>query len=287
LLTFSIPLLVACLTDEPEEPTVPGADLASFVNTVEAPIGDLACFTGKLATEVPVAACQASAELDADVEDFETGEEIPGAQVEFFWGDEAVGTPDQTLVADGDGHVAGETRTCTPLAFRVTTADGQTLESFEYHRVHGVGTLVEMDFLSVSAATVTIIKKLLDIEPVEGTGVVVGTAFDCNDDELENAQVVLHDADGWIPPDLVVKYFQDGFPDRALTDTTHDGLWLIANVPPGDWIVDTYVADGAGGHSLVGSAVAPTFSDGLYVASTFVGREGGVKYPETCLSPCL
>jgi hypothetical protein len=115
--------------------------------------------------------------------------------------------------------------------------------------------------------------------------VIAGTAFDCNELPIDNAQVVVKDAAGNIPESLVVKYFVEKFPDRDQLNTSPDGLWTAINVPEGDWTVEMYVFDDSAPdkHKLIGSTVLTVYADSINVSNIFTGFSNGVKYPADCL----
>ena len=97
---------------------------------------------------------------------------------------------------------------------------------------------------SVSRVTYQLIPSLLGVSVDEDKGVIAGTAFDCNGEEIEGAQVIVKDANGDIPDDLVVNYFRDSFPNRDQLWTSADGLWVAANVPEGELTIELYIYNG-------------------------------------------
>ena len=101
---------------------------------------------------------------------------------------------------------------------------------------------------------------------------------------IEGGQVVVFDAEGNIPDDLVVKYFIDRFPNRNQEWTSADGLWVAINIPPGDWFINAFVADGAGGHKLMGSTSVKVFADSINISSVYLSYGNGISYPDDCFS---
>ena len=83
-----------------------------------------------------------------------------------------------------------------------------------------------------------------------------------------------------------MKYFVDEFPARPQAWTSEDGLWILLDVPPGDWTVDGYVSDGAGGYTKVSSTQLNVVAGSINISSLYGGLRDGVKMPEECLSAC-
>ena len=98
--------------------------------------------------------------------------------------------------------------------------------------------------------------------------------------------MVVHDGAGNIPEGVVVKYFVDDFPKRDQPYTSEDGLWIIMDVPEGNWTVDGYVADGMGDFSLVASTQLRVLPDSINISSIYTGLSDGIKMPEQCLTSC-
>ena len=57
------------------------------------------------------------------------------------------------------------------------------------------------------------------------------------------------------------------------------------NVPPREAIVEIWVTDGAGGHSMIGSTELLVEADSINISSGYYGYTEQV-YPDSCLSPC-
>ena len=92
------------------------------------------------------------------------------------------------------------------------------------------------------------------------------------------------DASGNIPDTLVVKYFVDDFPNRDQEWTSADGLFVMVNVPTGDWSLEAYTADGAGGHLLMGATNVNVIADSINSSSVYIGYGDGISYPSSCLT---
>jgi hypothetical protein len=127
---------------------------------------------------------------------------------------------------------------------------------------------------------------LLGVSPNVEKGIVAGRAYDCAGENLEGLQVMVEGAGGNIPEGVVAKYFRDDFPNRNQPYTSDDGLWILMDVPTGDWLVKGYVADGLGGHTLVAQTELKVLADSINISSVYSGISDGVKMPADCLSAC-
>ena len=218
------------------------------------------------------------------VADFESGSAVFGAFVEVFNNDDASGTADETGTTDQNGHVELTLPTCTPTSYRVSTADGETKNTYEAHQFYisdgsqHAGT----EFNSVSRTTYQIIPSILGISPDPTRSIIAGTAFDCVENPIQNAQVVVK-IDGQIADGVVIKYFVDEFPNRDQPATSPDGLWIAINVPPGLVTVEMYGVVGGGAPQLLGTTQLPSRADSINIANIYYGIDGGVKYPSECL----
>jgi hypothetical protein len=260
-----------------------------FINTATLPTGDGACFTGTWLTQNLDATKVGTSPSAGQVLDFQEDTPVPDATLTLWYNDTVAGDPDTSGLSNTNGEVAVTLPTCQPFTYKTATNPDleQTVDTFEAHQIFGpdVDGTVDATYNSVSDATYKIIPSLLGVSVDPDKGVIAGTAFDCNDAEIEHAQVVVKDAAGNIPESLVVKYFQDKFPNRDQPDTSPDGLWTAINVPEGDWTVEMYVADGAGGHTLVGSTVLTVYANSINISNIYTGFSNGVKYPAECLAP--
>ena len=261
---------------------------ADFINTTKAPIGDFTGFEGGytgawLPQEVTQSGTVA---LSAAVLDFQEDTPVADATVEFYLSDEVTAVPDVSGVTDTSGNVSLSLPYCQPLTYKTATdpALGDTKNTFEAHQVYGAASSASDTLNSVSTTTYQLIPSLLGVSVETDKGTVAGTAYDINDRAIEGAQVVVKSmADDSIPDNVVVKYFVNSFPNRDQPETSADGLWVAINIPPGDWKVEMYVADGAGGHLFMGQTVLKVFGDSINVSNIYTGYDS-VKYPESCLA---
>jgi hypothetical protein len=159
-----------------------------------------------------------------------------------------------------------------------------TRDTYEAHTVADVpddGT-ISVEYNSVSEATYLLIPSLLGVTPDSDKGVIAGTAFDCNEDKIEGAQIVVFDDNGNIPESLVVKYFLDEWPNRYQEWTSDDGLWVALQIPEGHYTVQMWgLVDGE--LSVLGETELSIFVDSINISNIYSGIDSGVKYPDSCL----
>ena len=216
-------------------------------------------------------------------EDFESGDIVDGATINVYEGNDVTVAADTTVVTDGNGNADVTVDSCTPFAVQVSK-DG-TKNTYQNHVV--LETTTDNDdgtMNSVADTTYTLIPSLLGVSIDDDKSVIAGAFYDCAGDPIENAQVVVRDADGNIPDSLVVNYFVNSFPSRDQAATSPDGLWIAMNIPEGDWTAEAYVSDGAGGHAIAGTATITNFADTIGIGSIYWGFDGGVWYPPSCLA---
>ena len=213
------------------------------------------------------------------------------AKVELFLADGIFGAPDHTLTSDPMGLISVGMNTCEPFTYRASTdplldATKVTIESHDVMPHKGAINPVSHELNSVSSTTYALIPTLLGVSPDVEKGIVAGRAYDCAGENLEGLQVMIEGASGNIPESVVAKYFRDDFPNRNQPYTSDDGLWILMDVPTGDWFVKGYVADGLGGHTLVAQTELKVLADSINISSIYAGVEDGVKMPDDCLTAC-
>lgn len=264
-----------------------GGNQADFINTTKAPIGDFTGFEAGYTTAwlTQTVTQTGTVSLAAAVLDFQEDTPVADATVEFYTGDEVAAVPDVSGVSDAGGNLNLSLPFCTPLTYKTATdpALGDTKNTFEAHQVYGASPTGTDELNSVSTTTYQLIPSLLGVSVDPAKGTVAGTAYDVGDRPIEGAQVVVKSmADDSIPDDVVVKYFVNSFPNREQPETSADGLWVAINIPAGDWKVEMYVADGAGGHLFMGQTVLKVFGDSINISNIYTGYDS-VKYPASCL----
>lgn len=273
-----------------------GADFADFIDVTEGATGDFTGFEGGfdaagawLTQDVDPEA-QTTTTLDGEVSDFESGNAVTGATVEFWYSDAVSGVADAKDESDDNGEVSiSDMPVCTPMTYKVSTDPSldATKDTYEAHQIYSVGEgelKVDDELNSVSVTTYRLIPSLLGVTVDDDKGIIAGTAYDINEDQIMGAQVVVRDDNGNIPEDLVVKYFVEDFPNRDQPYTSEDGLWVAMNVPEGTWNVEMYISDGAGGHYLMGNTVVEVFPGSINISNTFTGYGDGIRYPDSCLA---
>jgi hypothetical protein len=228
--------------------------------------------------------------------DFQTNEPVDDATVEIFQTDSTANPPEVRVESDANGmFTATDVMACQPFTYRISTdaALDETKVTIESHDVlANEGPLIDPshELNSVSSITYALIPNLLGVSPDVSKGIVAGRAFDCNGNNLEGLQVVVHDGSatstGTVPDGVLAKYFVDEFPSRTQYWTSEDGLWILLDVPPGTWTVDGYVADGAGDYTKVASTRLNVVANSINISSLYTGLSDGVKMPEQCLTSC-
>lgn len=263
-------------------------DFEYYIHTDAQPTGERSCYTpgDDWLTQTVDPARQVPEERTEKVEDFEQEHAVTEATVEI-WADDVVdGGADLSLAADDNGLVTFTVDSCTPVAYQTSTPDelDETKDTYESHQIfEPVASAEAAPFVSVSKTTYLVILNLLGISDDPSLGTVAGTLYDCNGEPIEGAQVVVVDDSGDIPDGLEVKYFIDEFPARDQPHTSDDGLWTAVNIPPGEWTIEAWVSDGAGGHVLIGATALETFADSINVSNIYTGFGDGIRYPDACL----
>lgn len=262
-----------------------------FVNTTDVYTGDAACNGTDMGQVDP--AKQVMTSYNGEVHDFQSEDEVPEADVMFWLGDDINGAADTTLQADTNGAFTTEVPTCTPVAYGTfTPADwDQTVDTYEVHQVYGYEEdgVIDGEWInSVSQTTSKLIPGIIGIEWDPTTGIIAGTAFDCLENPVGNAQVFIHDGAGGIPATGEIFYFTDG--DNGLP-TNHDiandasvdnGLWVAVNIPVGTWTAEMWVFDGAE-YVLLGSTRLDIKAGSVNISNIYTGHDDGIAYPESCL----
>ncbi|MED5370416.1 MAG: hypothetical protein VX899_05350 [Myxococcota bacterium] len=241
-------------------------------------------------TQTPDASCQVEVSMSGTVLDFQDDVPVEEATTEFWWDNTYVeGSADQTVVSDESGDISGVAPTCTPYTYSTYTdpALEETVLTIQAHNVMPPGESVEDDPNSVSTTTYQLIPGLLGVAVEPGKAVVAGTVYGCEreGDAVEYAQVIARTKGGDYLEDQDVFYFVDDFPDRNQEWTSADGLWIIANVPESELTIEVWTWDGSE-HQLRATTDLTIIPDSINIANAYVGFEGGVVYPEECLSSC-
>ncbi len=289
----SLFLLTAC-TGAPDDSgdtsdTAPQpGEFAFYVNVTVPAQGDRACYDGGdwLTQEVDTA-LQVTESVSEVIEDFEFENAVPDASLDVWLADEVDGAPDVSVDANDSGVVTTDLPVCTPLAYRtrVPPALDSHKDTYEFHQVFepAASSPEAAPYNAVARSTYLVILSLLGVTADPTLGVVAGTLYDCNQEPIEGAQVVVVDDEGEIAPGSLTKYFIDSFPARDQPYTSDDGLWTAINLPPGNWNVEAWVSDGDGGHTRIGSTRLEIFADSINISNIYTGFSDGIRYPDSCL----
>lgn len=293
LLALLIPACSKSDSDGPTDTAVETSVFDSIIDVEVTPVAeDLTCWElgGDFLTTSADPSCVTNVPVNGEVIDFESDDPVYEANVELFFGDEITDSPDDVQVSDSTGKVTFDSApTCTPISYRVSTdpALEETKVTIEAHEIYGYGETINAEFNSVSYATFNIIPSLLGVSVIPGQGIVAGGAYDCNGDPIEGVQAIarsVDDENGYFE-DQVVKYFVKNFPNRNQLHTSDDGLWVIVNVPPSEALIELWVSDGAGGHTMIGTTELLVEADSINISSGYYGYTGNL-YPTSCLEAC-
>lgn len=266
-------------------------DFSTFVNTTTPyTAGDLTCTTETPAA--PDATCQVDQTLDGEVKDFQTSEGVPGESVKFYFSDDVSTTADIAVTADDNGQFEATVPVCTPIGYYTVDDYGDTVPTYEVHQIfdHEDGGVLSETVNSVSDATANIIPSIIGVAwDKSSTGIIAGTAFDCNEDPIGHAQIFIHDADGNLPETGTVYYFDDNELPTDLESqpdsNVDNGLWVAINIPAGTWIVEQWGYDGTDYVNL-GATTLTTKAGSVNISNIYAGHTDGIRYPDSCLSPC-
>lgn len=265
-----------------------------FINTTTMVDGDNTCQGADFGTLD--ATKQVTVNLNGEVHDFQTEDEVPEATVKIWHGDDINAPVDDEVVADGNGAFTTTLPVCTPLAYGTFTDPDwdETVDTYEVHQIFPYdedGTIDEW-VNSVSVATSKIIPSVIGIQWDPATGIVAGTAYDCatgTDGESEyfgHAQVVIKDANGNIPQTADIFYFDDyDLPtshDNASDVNPLNGLWVAVNVPVGTFTVEMKGYNGAT-YDTLGSTVLEIKAGSVNISNIYAGKTDGISYPDSCL----
>lgn len=274
-----------------------GRDFAYFVNSTTPYTGtNLTCWTpgGGWVQQAAGEGCVADHTLNGEVHDFETEDPVPEATVKIWTSDDVTAQPDDEQQADGNGQFSTTVPSCTPIGYGTFTPAEwkETVDTYEVHQVFGYEGDRALDgewVNSVSRSTANIIPSIIGIAWDESTGIIAGTAFDCDEEPIGYAQVFIHDGEQNPPATGEVFYFTDNnlpTDHQTRTDSNpENGLWVAVNVPVGTWTVDLYGYDGTA-HALLGSTQLTIKAGSVNISNIYYGHGDGIAYPDSCLQAC-
>jgi hypothetical protein len=261
-----------------------------FVNVSTVYVGDAACYDGVAwNTQTAGAGCTSDIAVSGTVSDFQSDENVEGASVDFWSNDDINTSSSLSMETDSNGDGVATLPACTPIGYMTSTPPEweETVNTYEVHQVYewDPSGATSDTWNSVSVATSKLIPSLLGLEWTPGTSLIAGTAYDCGGEPIQHAQVFIHDADGNIPADIAIRYFDNGLPNSDQPDTNDDGLWSAVNIPPGDWIVEMWVYNGSE-LEMLGATHLTMVPDSVVISNIYTGIEDGVYLPASCLETC-
>ncbi|MFN7142500.1 MAG: hypothetical protein ACK4YP_01890 [Myxococcota bacterium] len=274
-----------------------GRTFEDFVNVTTAWTGNTdECIAGKVQDVDP--SCIVDMTINGEVSDFQTEDAVPDTTVQVWFNDDIFNTADVTTQADGDGNFSFDAPSCTPIAYGTFTPPEweETKDTYEVHQVFGYAGDGSSDeiFNSVSEATSRLIPSLIGIEwEEETTGIIAGTAYDCDIEPMQYVQIFLHDGNGTPPATGEVFYFSESGGTSLPTDkdsqphSNTNGLWVAMNVPEGTWTVEAWGWDaGTSTHVKLGATVLQIAAGSVNISNIYTGISDGIWYPGSCLSAC-
>ncbi len=295
-LALLLPLTIAC--GDPKDDTSSTDDtgpdtsdpMDAYIQLTDELVGDISCFEpgGDWLTQTVDTDKVVTRTLEGLIEDFEDDIGVNEVDLEIWLSDSFDGAADITGQSNSAGDVTVELPTCAAMAYKTSTpeAEERTVDTFEAHQIYDFveeGQTLYDAFNSVSSATYVLIPSLLGVSMDDDKAVVAGTAYGCDGEPLQNAQIVVVDAAGELPESHVTNYFVDSWPVRDQPHTSEDGLWLASNVPVGDWIVKLYGLV-HGETVLIGATELNTYAGGINISNIYTGYGDGVYYPDGCLA---
>ncbi len=282
---------VADETDETDETADESLVLEDVITVTTPTPGSQTCLGEDLTLSTAEAhpTCIHTVDLTGDLEDFESGDGVGGVTVEFFWDDIVDGSPDATAVSELGGAVTGvQAPTCTAWASRALAVEGESKTTIQLHWSEPDTDPLDTFFNSVSEGSFALISALVSIEPDITMGALAGTVYDCGGEGIPMAgvQVILRQGDAY-PGSQEIRYFTNEFPSVLQPETSEDGLWLIANVPVGNAVIEAYAVLGEGEEpSLIAKTEVVVQADSFVIADVYTGSGDGKVLPASCLTSC-
>ncbi|MDP2314811.1 MAG: hypothetical protein Q8P41_18040 [Pseudomonadota bacterium] len=282
-------------TDDSGDTNTDVREFSDFVYVTTPWVGNTdECIAGKVQNVDP--SCIVDLTVNGTVEDFQEEEPVPDATVELWVSDSISGSPDEVSTSDGNGAFTFTgAQSCSPIAYGTSTPPEweATKDTYEVHQVFGYSEDGSSDeiFNSVSDTTSKLIPSLIGVDWDQTTGIIAGTAYDCDVNPVQYAQIFIHDGNGNIPETGDVFYFSEsgGTSLPTSTDlqphTNTNGLWVVINIPAGTWTVEQWGWDGAA-YVEMGSTVLEISAGSVNISNIYTGISDGIWYPSSCLSAC-
>lgn len=251
--------------------------------------GDTSCWTpGEEVADEVDPACQAEVSVEIQVTDYQDQVPVPGSSLTLYANDSLADTS-REVTMDDDGIVTETVALCTPTTYRTTRPEG-ALPTVGLHEVFSPEDPVEVHFQSISDGSRGLLELTFQKDIAEGNGAIAGRMLGCDGEPLENAQVIVRDANCGVPTESYAGYFTNQLPDIFRASTSADGVYAVLNVPPGDYTVEMYApepghaADDPQPHVLAASATLSLAADGATIVDLQLGHTDGVFYPAACAS---
>ncbi|MBI1947329.1 MAG: carboxypeptidase regulatory-like domain-containing protein [Deltaproteobacteria bacterium] len=281
---------LSCREPTPENTSCDGDWYEQFLLPAPAELaGDVSCWTpGEEVADNVDPRCQTEASVEIQVTDYQDQVPVPGASVTLF-ADDSLQGQSREVAMDDDGIVTETVLLCTPTSYRATRPEG-ALPTTGVHEVFSPEDPVEAHFQSISEGSKSLLQLTFQKDIAPGNGAVAGRALGCDGEPLENAQVVVRDADCHVSTDAYTGYFTNQLPDLFRTSTSADGVFAVLNVPPGDYTVELFApvpgrtAEDPQPHVRAGSATLTLEADGATVVDVQLGHDDGLFYPAACSS---
>ena len=281
---------LSCREPTPENASCDGEWFEQFLYPAPGElVGDVSCWTpGEEVADNVDARCQADVAVEVQVTDYQDQVPVPGAAVTLYAGDSLEGEASDVTM-DDDGIVTESVLLCTPTTYRATRSEG-ALPTTGVHEVYSPEEPVEAHFQSISEGSRSLLELTFQRDIAPGNGAVAGRALGCGGEPLENAQVIVRDAECHVSTDGYTGYFTNQLPDVFRTATSADGVFAVLNVPPGDYTVEMFApVPGRAGedpqpHVLAAAATLTLEADGATIVDVQLGHTDGLFYPAACSS---
>jgi hypothetical protein len=216
------------------------------------------------------------------VEDFEAGFMVEGVQLEVFYNNDVTGTPNLDATNLDETNEDGEVTALVPpgasIAYRVVGGEtplyppGVVQTSVEYDVPTPDTDGGDIDALSVSQATYSLISTVLGITPDPTKGILAGSFKDCGGFEIEGVVARLYTSSGELcsgANECLDRYFIDDTPAQDQHWSSADGLFGVLQIPT----ASGYRLELHGivpGHGCPGDMVVIGEHDGLRIISNAI-----------------
>lgn len=280
----------ACREPTPENTSCDGDWYEQFLYPAPGElVGDVSCWTpGEEVADNVDQRCQVEASVEVQVTDYQDQVPVPAASFTLYAGDSLEGEG-REVATDDDGIVTETVLMCTPTTYRSTRSAG-ALPTTGAHEVYSPEEPIEVHFQSISDGSRGLLELTFQKDVADGNGAVAGRTLGCDGEPLENAQVILRDAECRVPTDGYTGYFTNQLPDVFRASTSADGVFAFLSVPPGSYTVEMFApvpgraTEDPQPHVLAGGAEITVEADGATVVDVQLGHTDGLFYPAACSS---